>query len=129
MEKDAKLFPFKSRPECYLCYEKVAGVTLHAFREEVRRRKSGGLSLLAKPTSKSKPHRKVVRQEVGMEYIKWYLEQKSKTGQPIKIYYKEDKQYRTFFTFTYDDTYLRVPASAGGYNIMYRLDRIRNVEM
>lgn len=113
-----------------MCYEKVAGVTLHAFREEIRRRKGGGdLSSPTKPTSKSKPHRKVVRQEISMEYIKWYLEQKFKTGQPIKVYYKDDTQYRTFFTYTYDDTYLRVPASAGGYNILFRLDRIRNVEM
>ena len=63
-----------------------------------------------------------------MAYIKSYLKQRFNTGQPINIYYRDDEQYRTFFTFTYDDTYLRVPASAGGYDIMYRLDRIRNIK-
>ena len=67
-----------------------------------------------------------MKQEVSMEYIIKYIEQKFKTGQPIKVYYKDDIHYRIFFTYTYDDTYLRVPASAGGYNITYRLDRIRN---
>lgn len=127
LEKDARLFPYKSRPECYLCYEKVSGVTLHAFRNEISGRQKSVAPNVSQQVSKSKPHRKVVRQEVGTDYIQRYLGQRYKTGQPINIYYKDDKQYRTFFVFTYDDTYLRIPANAGGYNILYRIDRIRNV--
>lgn len=62
-----------------------------------------------------------------MEHIYQYLEQKYRTGQSINVYYKDDKEYRTFSEFTYDETYLRIPANAGGYNILYRIDRIRNV--
>jgi hypothetical protein len=127
-EKNAKFFPYKSRSECYLCYEKVAGVTLHTFREEISRRNSGASHITRVNTTKPKPHRKVVRQEVDMEMIISYLRQRFDTGQSINVYYKDDEHYRTFSTFTYDDTYLRVPASAGGYNIMYRLDRIRNIK-
>lgn len=126
-EKDAGLFPFKSRSECYLCYEKVEGVTLHSFRGQISRGGIGVVTQIAKAATKSKPHRKVIRQEIGMDDIYWYLEQQYRNGRPIHIYYKEDKDYRTFYEFTYDETYLRIPASAGGYNILYRIDRIRNV--
>ena len=112
-----------------MCYEKVSNVTLHAFRNEIGGRQRSVAPSAGQQVNKPKPHRKIVRQEVGADYIQRYLEQRYKTGQPINIYYKDDKQYRTFFIFTYDETYLRIPANAGGYNILYRIDRIRNVAL
>lgn len=156
--KSSELFPFKGRAECYLCYEKVTGKTLHAFRQQLsgqekapaktiwylctycdavtdnwsgRCSSCGEWNTQKSVSSASKPVVKRVKykQEVSVEYILEYLRYRVASNQPAKIYYKDDKTFRVFYTYTFDNTYLRVPASAGHYNIMYRLDRIRNVEL
>jgi predicted ATP-dependent serine protease len=78
----------------------------------------------------SKPVVKTVRfeQEVSMEYILEYLKYRSVANQPAKIYYKDDRTFRVFYSFTFDNTYLHIPGTKG-YGYKYRLDRIRNVEL
>jgi hypothetical protein len=67
-------------------------------------------------------------QEVSMEYILEYLKYRSVANQPAKIYYKDDRTFRVFYSFTFDNTYLHIPGTKG-YGYKYRLDRIRNVEL
>lgn len=54
-----------------------------------------------------------------------YLETKASSGQPIKIYYKEDTLPTVFHDFTFNDTYLFVP-SGKGFSYTYLIARIRN---
>ena len=67
-------------------------------------------------------------QEVSREYIVEYLKYRSASNLPIKIYYKDDKAFRTFYSYSFDNTYLRV-AGTKGYDYKYIIDRIRNVEL
>jgi hypothetical protein len=56
-----------------------------------------------------------------------YLKTKSVMRQPINIYYKDDKTPRTFYSFRFDDVYLRIP-STYGYDFKYLINQIRKVK-
>ena len=160
------MFPFESRPECYLCYEKVTGRTLRTFRSTIYRythppekttyiefkwkcsncgslyedwfgrcNACGEWNTMQETNDASPSMPKIQRasrtkkfsQEVSRDYIMQYLKSKSVMKQPIKIYYKDDKTFRVFYSYSFDNTYLRVP-STHGYDYKYLIDRIRNVE-
>lgn len=80
--------------------------------------------------SATKPVVKKVKfeQEVSKEYILEYLQYRAASNQPIKIYYKDDRTFRVFYSYTFDNTYLHIPGTKG-YSYKYLLDRIRNVEL
>ena len=153
----AWLFPYKSRGECYLCYEKVIGTTLHAFRQKINHQEKsasntnwykctncdsisstwsgrcascGEWNTQATIKSATKPVVKKAKfeQEVTREYIVQYLQYRAASNQPIKIYYKDDKTFRVFYSYTFDDTYLHIPGTKG-YSYKYLINRIRNVEL
>jgi hypothetical protein len=155
--RDSALFPYKSRPECYSCYEKVTGTTLHAFRQKVNRQKKvaattwykcsscdsihpnwsgrcpacGEWSTLSAVQSNGQPpvaKKSKFSPEVSREYVVQYLQYRAASNQPIKIYYKDDRTFRIFYSYTFDDTYLHIP-STKGYTYKYLIDKIRNVEL
>lgn len=134
----------------------MTGVTLHAFRQKVNQQKKvaastwykcsncdsvqsewfgrcpacGEWNTLSNVQSNTKPTTKKPKftPEVTREYIMQYLQYKAATNQPIKIYYKDDKTFRVFYSYTFDDIYLHIP-STKGYSYKYSIDRIRNVEL
>lgn len=75
-----------------------------------------------------KPAKIEFKQEVSKAHIIEYLKYRSAIGEPIKIYYKNDRAFRVFYSYTFDDKYLRVPTEKG-YSYTYLIDRIRNVEL
>jgi len=70
---------------------------------------------------------KKFKQEVSRQEIMLYLQTKSRSGQPIKIYYKDDKLPTIFHDYTFNSTYLFVP-SGKGFSYKYLIERIRSFE-
>ena len=129
--KEPSLFPYKTRSECYLCYEKVTGTTLHAFREKLYGRRKpnpsykSSASKYVQPRQKSTPPQFQV--EVNKAYVMEYMRQRAAAYQPVKIFYKDDKLPTIFHDYRFDEKYLYV-SSGKGYEYKYLIERIRNVE-
>lgn len=136
--RDEVFFPYKSRSECYECYEKIMGVKLHSFRERLRyenpgwQQVVGGMKILHEPIKKilkvvkksdSESHYNV---EVDRDTLLVYLKQQRDKGSPARLYYKDDNIPRTMNDFNFDDRYIYVP-SGKGYNYLFRLDRVTKI--
>lgn len=128
--KDSQFFPYKTRNECYLCYERKEGKTLHSFRQSLGLSSANYTNRLYKSVTQPKPKKTSFefQREIPVEDILRYLRYRKDTGQPAKIYYKDDITFRTFHNFSFTKDHLYIP-SGKGYNYTYLISRIRNVEL